>query len=110
MLNDKKLLFHESQLDRAVQSISAAQEIKNDKRSNVITVRLNDETLQCLDDIVSAGIAQSRSQAASMLINEGIHAKSALFHEIRQHIEEINNSRQMLQRKILDSGFGKIEK
>lgn len=108
-LSDKKLLFHESQLDSAVLSISSAQEIKTGKRSNVITVRLNDEALQCLDDLLSANIAQSRSQAASMLINEGINAKSSLFNEIRKHIEEINSSRQMLQQTILDSGFGKIE-
>jgi predicted transcriptional regulator len=122
MLSDKKLAFHESQLDQgvqfyeyqleqAVQSITASEEQKEKgKRSNVITVRLDDETLQCLDELVSASVAQSRSQAASMLINEGINAKSALFHEIRKHIEEISNSRQRLQQTILESGFGKVVK
>jgi predicted transcriptional regulator len=110
MLNDERLAFHESQLDQGVRYYEYASEKLKEKgkRSNVITVRLDDETLQRLDDLVSAGVAQSRSQAASMLINEGINAKSELFNEVRKHNEEVSNSRQRLQR-ILEAGFGKIE-
>ena len=85
MLTDERLAFHQSQLDQGVRYYEYASEKLKEKgkRSNVITVRLDDETLQRLDDLVSASIAQSRSQAASMLINEGINAKFELFNEVR---------------------------
>jgi hypothetical protein len=53
-------------------------------------------------------MAQSQSQAASMLINEGINAIFELFNEVRKHNEEVSNSHQRLQ-QILEAGFGKIE-
>lgn len=110
MLNDERLAFHESQLDQGVQYYEyASEKLKaTGKRSNVITVRLNDETLQRLDDLVSVGVSQSRSQAASMLISEGINAKFELFNEVRKHNKEVSSSRQRLQ-QIFENGFRKFE-
>src|SRR5690606_22911558 len=110
MLNDERLAFHESQIDQGIRYYEFTSEKlkENGKRNNVITVRLNDETLLYLDDLVSASVAQGRSHAASMLINEGINAKAELFDEVRKHNEVISNSRGRL-KQILEVGFGNIE-
>lgn len=106
-LNDKKFARKVSQLDKAERIISAVHET-SERRKNVISVRLSDETLQCLDDLVSANIAQSRSDAASRLIMEGIKNHSDLFEQIRKHTEEIENIRQQLQQSIQNSGLGDL--
>lgn len=106
-LNDKKFARNVSQLDKAEKVIRAVHETP-ERRNNVISVRLSDETLQCLDDLVSANIAQSRSDAASRLIMEGIKNHAALFEQIRKHTEEIENIRQRLQQSIQDSGLGEL--
>ncbi len=54
----------------------------------MISVRLSDEALQCLDDLVSANSAQSRSDAASRLIMNGNKNNAVLFEQIRNHTEE----------------------
>ena len=43
-------------------------------RDNVVMVRLNDESLAKLDELVEAGIVNSRSEAAAFLIGEGAAA------------------------------------
>jgi hypothetical protein len=106
-LNDKKFARRVSELDKAERILNAVYG-NSESRNNVISVRLNDETLQCLDDLVSANIAQSRSDAASRLIMEGIKNNVALFEQIRKHTEEIENIRQKLHQSIEDSGLGKI--
>lgn len=107
MLSEERLKFHESQLDQGIRYYENTTQALSEKgkRSKVITVRLDDLTLQRLDDLVLASVAQSRSHAASMLINEGINAKFDVFNEVRKHNEEVSMSRQKLQR-ILESGFG----
>lgn len=58
------------------------------------------EVVRYLDDLVSANIAQSRSEAASLLIVEGIKGKAQLFAEIRQHAEEIDVIRKRMQQSV----------
>lgn len=115
-LSEERLMFFESKLDQAINKVMDVQERAAGSseqgaktRSNVITVRLSDEALRCLDDMVSVQIAQSRSEAASMLIAEGIRARSALFDEIKKHTEQMEAIRLKLIQTIQESGFGKQE-
>lgn len=103
-VNEKKLNQKLSQLDKAEKVVKAAYGT-SEHRNNVISVRLNNETLQCIDDLVSANIAQSRSDAASRLIMEGIKNHASLFEQIRKNTEEIEKIRQQLQQSIKDSGL-----
>ena len=54
-------------------------------RDNVVMVRLNDESLAKLDELVEAGIVSSRSEAAAFLIGEGAAARAPA---IRAHRRE----------------------
>lgn len=69
-------------------------------RGNVVMVRVNDEALRHLDMLVEAEITKSRSEAAALLINEGIKANQALFDRIGEITEQIDALRAELRASI----------
>lgn len=71
-------------------------------RGNVVMVRVNDETLRHMDMLVEAEIAKSRSEAAALLINEGIRHNSELFSHIQQVTDQIIQLRNQLKKSILN--------
>lgn len=58
-------------------------------RGNVVMVRVNDDTLEHLDMLVEAELARSRSEAAAMLITEGMKANKQTFDRIREITDQI---------------------
>ena len=58
-----------------------------------LMVRVNDETLRRIDQLVETGIFHNRSESAAFLISEGIKAQSALFAQIESKIQEIEKLR-----------------
>lgn len=72
-------------------------------RENVVMVRVDQESLDRLDDLVESGIMGSRSQAAAFLIAEGIRARQGLFDRIGEKISEIRRAKEEL-RKLVDEG------
>ncbi|MFN7035021.1 MAG: hypothetical protein ACK4SN_01535 [Bellilinea sp.] len=70
-------------------------------RGNVVMVRVNDETLKHLDMLVEAEIAKSRSEAAALLISEGIKHNAELFSHIQQVTDQIIQLRNQLKKSIL---------
>lgn len=79
-------------------------EILNEKRNNVISFRITDDINNKLDDLVSLSIAQSRSEAAYMLILEGVKSHSELFNEIKKHKEELKNIKSKFDNILVDFG------
>ena len=75
-------------------------------RTNVVMIRVNDETLRYLDMLVEADICKSRSESAAFLIAEGVKANSALYERIAEVTEQIAELRRQL-REIV-SGEGKL--
>jgi len=71
-------------------------------RGNVVMVRVNDETLKHLDMLVEAEIAKSRSEAAALLINEGIKHNAELFAHIQHVTDQIIQLRNQLKKSILN--------
>lgn len=69
-------------------------------RGNVVMVRVNDDTLRHLDMLVEAEIARSRSEAAALLINEGIKTNQALFARIQEVTDQIVELRNQLKQAI----------
>ena len=69
-------------------------------RNSVVTVRVNKESLARLEDLVEAGIAGSRSEAAAFLIVEGIKARQGLFEKIEKKIDQIRDAREELRRLV----------
>ncbi len=65
-------------------------------RKRVVMVRLNDTSVDRLDDLVEAGIAGSRSEAAAYLIAQGIDANQGLFDRIKGKIAEIRKAKEEL--------------
>lgn len=65
-------------------------------RTNVVMVRVNDETLRYLDMLVEAEICKSRSESAAFLIAEGIKANTALYERISEVTQQIAELRRQL--------------
>jgi tRNA A37 threonylcarbamoyltransferase TsaD len=65
-------------------------------RTNVVMIRVNDETLRYLDMLIEADICKSRSESAAFLIAEGVKANSALYERIAEVTEQIAELRRQL--------------
>lgn len=74
-------------------------------RGNVVMVRVNDDTLEHLDMMVEAELCKSRSEAAALLISEGIKANQALFGRIREITDKIAGLRSQLRVAVQSEGL-----
>lgn len=70
-------------------------------RDSVVMVRVDKESLARLDDLVEAGLASSRSEAAAYLIGEGVKSRKGMFDKIGEKIENIRKAKEEL-REILE--------
>lgn len=70
-------------------------------RDSVVMVRVDKESLAKLDDLVEAGLANSRSEAAAYLIGEGVKSRKGMFDKIGEKIENIRKAKEEL-REILE--------
>lgn len=73
-------------------------------RTNVVMVRVNDETLRYLDMLIEADICKSRSESAAFLIAEGVKANSALYERIAEVTEQIAELRRQLREIVSGEG------
>jgi tRNA A37 threonylcarbamoyltransferase TsaD len=73
-------------------------------RTNVVMVRVNDETLRYLDMLIEADICKSRSESAAFLIAEGVKANAALYERISEVTEQIAELRRQLREIVSDEG------
>ena len=71
-------------------------------RGNVVMVRVNDEALNYLDMLVEAEVVKSRSEAAALLINEGVQANQELFTKISAVTDQITLLREKLRETVKD--------
>ena len=72
-------------------------------RAHVVMVRLGDDALAKLDQLVEAGIFASRSECAAFLIGAGIDSQRELFERLAAHTEEIRKLKEQLQQVALDA-------
>ena len=77
-------------------------------RDSVVMVRLNKDSLQKIDELVDCQVTRSRSEAAALLINEGINARADLFNEVAEQAEIIRQARNRL-RTLLGTDTGDDE-
>ncbi len=73
-------------------------------RDNVVMVRVDDNSKSKLDELLDAGIVNSRSEAAAFLIAEGIKARSQLFDTISGKVEDIREKKEELRRLLEEDG------
>ena len=65
-------------------------------RDSVVMIRVDKDSLARLDELVEAGISNSRSEAAAFLIAEGIKAQQVLFDKIAEKVEQIRKAKEEL--------------
>lgn len=96
-----KQAYYSSGVESIGESVRDAVDRALSRRDNVVMVRLNAESLRCLDDLVEAEIVSSRSEAVAFLVSEGIRAQSELFARIERKVEQLRRVKQEL-RDLLD--------
>jgi len=79
-------------------------------RGNVVMVRVNNNTLTHLDMLVEAEIVKSRSEAAALLMIEGMKANMALFDRIREITDKIAQLRSQLRETVSKEEAGQNSK
>ena len=86
-----------------LQDLLARFVTKSSGRGNVVMVRLSDEALRSIDELVEANIFTSRSEATAFLIGAGIESQKHLFDRLRAHTEEIRKLKTQLRELALDA-------
>ncbi len=76
---------------------------KGSGRGNVVMVRLSDEALERVDELVDATIFASRSEATAFLIGAGIESQKELFDRLRAHTGEIRRLKEQLRKLALEA-------
>ena len=72
------------------------------KRDNVVMVRVDEENLNRIDELVESGQFSSRSEATAFLISEGIKAKQQMFEQMAEKISQIQDLRTELEAMIAE--------
>ena len=72
------------------------------KRDNVVMVRVDEENLNRIDELVESGQFSSRSEATAFLISEGIKAKQQMFEKMAEKISQIQDLRTELEAMIAE--------
>ena len=72
------------------------------KRDNVVMVRVDEENLSRIDELVESGQFKSRSEATAFLISEGIKAKQEMFEKMAEKISQIQDLRTELEAMIAE--------
>ena len=67
------------------------------RRNNVVMVRVDEENLSRIDELVASGQFNSRSEATAFLIGEGIKSKQQMFDKMAEKISQIQGLRDELE-------------
>ena len=67
------------------------------RRNNVVMVRVDEENLNRIDELVESGQFNSRSEATAFLISEGIKSKQEMFDKMTEKISQIQGLRDELE-------------
>ena len=76
---------------------------KGDGRGNVVMVRVNDDALARMDQLVEASLFGSRSECAAFLIGAGIASQKELFERLGAHTDEIRKLKEQLRQVAMDA-------
>jgi len=70
------------------------------RRSNVLSLRVDDRTLAAIDSLVEAGLFATRAESATWLLQAGVASNTELFDRINSTVSEIRRLREELQRQM----------
>ena len=71
---------------------------KGEGRGNVVMVRLSDDALAKVDQLVEATLFNSRSESTAYLVGAGIENQKELFDRLGTHTEEIRKLKEQLRK------------
>ncbi|PQP83687.1 hypothetical protein C0Q44_03080 [Paenibacillus sp. PCH8] len=100
MDKDPKIQFNqmvERSLEQANRNLSGTK--------GVVSVRLSQEEIDIIDQLVFLELAKNRSDATAMLIREGIRAHHTLLNEIGEYTAELERVKAKIQQSIRRSGL-----
>ncbi len=80
------------------------QAMRGTGRDGVVMVRVNQESMERIDELIETGLVGSRSEAAAYLVAEGIKANQDLFDKISSKMEAIRKAREELQSLLKEEG------
>jgi hypothetical protein len=86
-----------------VQDMVARFRAHREERSNVVMVRLSDDALARINQLVDATLVSSRSEGAAVLIGAGIESQKELFGRLTAHTDEIRMLKEQLRQVALDA-------
>ncbi len=72
----------------------------DNRRSNVLSLRVDDRTLAAIDSLVEAGLFATRAESATWLLQAGVASNTELFERINNTVSEIRRLREELQRRM----------
>ncbi|MGI8689874.1 MAG: hypothetical protein ACR2M3_14960 [Thermomicrobiales bacterium] len=72
----------------------------DNRRSNVLSLRVDDRTLAAIDSLVEAGLFATRAESATWLLQAGVASNTELFERINNTVSEIRRLREELQRQM----------
>ena len=72
------------------------EDAKNIKRQRVVSVRLDKDAVQRVEQLLMAGVFRTRSEAVAFLTREGIKSRQDLFAKIDEKIGDIRRIQQEL--------------
>ena len=73
-------------------------------RDSVVMVRVNQESMKRIDELIETGLVGSRSEAAAYLVAEGIKARQDLYDGISSKVDAIRKAREDLQSLLNEEG------
>ena len=77
------------------------EDARSMKRQMVISVRLDDDSIHRVDQLVTAGVFRTRSEAVAFLTREGIKSRKDVFDKIDEKIGEIERIQTELKETVL---------
>jgi Arc/MetJ-type ribon-helix-helix transcriptional regulator len=86
-----------------LQNLLARFGTKGEGRGNVVMVRLSDDALERVDELVEATLFSSRSEATAYLVGAGIDSQKELFGRLSAHTKEIRKLKEQLRKVALEA-------
>lgn len=92
-------IFTEEMLSEAIQQVGEkTPDAKG--RKHIVSVRISDEALYYLNELVTAGFVQNQSEAAAFLVDEGIKHQASLLADIGKHTQEIQRIQEQMKAEV----------
>ncbi|HYE74285.1 MAG TPA: hypothetical protein VEF04_13185 [Blastocatellia bacterium] len=87
-------------INKVPETVNKAVERAMNVKDTTVLLRLSEKDSEAVDKLVSAGIFNSRNDAAAFLVSEGIKAQTALFERIQSKMDEIERLRNELRQSV----------